>query len=201
MRSYYTDYSREANNYIEKLITTLKLLDMQTVSDVINTLTDVLSENGTVYVFGNGGSASTASHMQNDFNRGVSECSDEKFKFCCLSDNVATITAIANDYSYDDIYFRQLEKRLLPQDLIIAISGSGNSENVIKAVKYAKSQGNKVIGITGFDGGELKKLADFNLHADINDMQIAEDVHLILNHLMMSVLRQKLINGAKKNGL
>lgn len=187
------NYKPSAREYLSKLVKTLELLDLQSVSDVVNVLESALTANGTIYVFGNGGSASTASHMQNDFNRGLSDYSEKKFKFCCLSDNIATITAIANDFSYEDIYYHQLKDRLLPQDLVIAVSGSGNSKNVIKAAKYAISKGNKVIGLTGFDGGELLKIANFNIHVAINDMQVTEDIHLILNHLMMNIFKQEML--------
>ena len=113
---------------------------------------------------------------------------DKKFQFICLNDNIATVMAIANDISYDDIFSFQLEGRLKPGDIIIAISGSGNSANVINAVNYAKKCGNTVIGLTGFDGGKLRLLADVNLRAPIHNMQITEDVHLMFNHLLVSIL-------------
>ena len=101
---------------------------------------------------------------------------------------MATVMAIANDISYEDIFSYQLQDRLNPGDLIIAISGSGNSKNIIKAVNYVKSCGNTIIGLTGFDGGRLMQLADINLHAPIDNMQITEDIHLLFNHLLVSVL-------------
>jgi len=187
-------YKKDAKKYIEKVIDTLKKIDTEAVSDVIEVLIETLYSGGIIYIFGNGGSAATASHMQNDFNRGISEYSNKKFKFICLSENVATITAIANDFSYDEIFVQQLKDRLSENDVVIAISGSGNSKNIVKAVEYAKIKGNKVIGITGFDGGKLKQLADYNLHADIDDMQVSEDIHLLFNHLIMSVLMSKFEN-------
>nr|WP_318718615.1 SIS domain-containing protein [uncultured Treponema sp.] len=183
------NFENDCREYIIKLSTALQKIDYEAVSTVIKLLINTLNEEGTIYVFGNGGSASTASHMQNDFNRGLSEVTNKKFKFSCLSDNIPTITSIANDYSYDEIYSRQLEGRLRKHDIVIAISCSGNSKNIINAVDYAKQQGIKVIGITGFDGGQLRNRADYNLHASVNDMQISEDIHLIFNHLMMSVIK------------
>ena len=96
--------------------------------------------------------------------------------------------AIANDTGYDHIFIQQLEKILKPDDVIIAISGSGNSDNVIKAVEYAKEQGCKVIGMTGYSGGKLKLLSDISLHVPIDNMQITEDIHIIYNHMMMYIL-------------
>jgi D-sedoheptulose 7-phosphate isomerase len=187
----YRDY---ANGYIEKVIDALKNIDFQAISDIIEVLLDTLKSDGIIYVFGNGGSAATASHMQNDFNRFTSEHLKKKFKFLCLSDNTATITAIANDISYDEIFVQQLKDRLIKNDVVIAISGSGNSKNIIKAVEYTKKKGNTVIGITGFDGGKLKQLSDYNLHVDIDDIQISEDIHLLFNHLIISILKSKFGN-------
>lgn len=186
------DYIQEIQNYINLEIEVLKRLDYKKISDALNVLTDALRNERVIYIFGNGGSAATASHYQNDFNKGISEYTEKKFRFYCLSDNVATITAIANDISYDEIYRQQLKGRLSKNDIVIAISGSGNSKNVINAVDYAKSVGTYVIGLTGYNGGILGKLADLHLHADINSMQITEDIHMILDHLMMSILYKTL---------
>jgi D-sedoheptulose 7-phosphate isomerase len=165
----------------------LKNLDVDAINDALNLLLEVWERRGRIYIFGNGGSASTASHFQNDFNKGVSEHVEKKFRFHCLNDNIATIMAIANDIGYDEVFRFQLQGQLEPGDIVIAISGSGNSKNVINAVEYARSQGNKVIGITGFDGGKLKKLSDVSLHAPVNSMQVTEDIHMIFDHLMMSM--------------
>lgn len=186
------DYIQEIQNYISLEIEVLKRLDYKKISDALNVLTDALKNERVIYIFGNGGSAATASHYQNDFNKGISEYTEKKFRFYCLSDNVATITAIANDISYDEIYRQQLKGRLSKNDIVIAISGSGNSKNVINAVDYAKSMETYVIGLTGYNGGILGKLADLHLHADINSMQITEDIHMILDHLMMSILYKTL---------
>lgn len=182
------DYQNRIKEYISHEIEVLQALDTKEISDAINLLEET-RENGTmVYVFGNGGSAATASHMQNDFNKGVSEPIEKKYRFCCLNDNIATMMAIANDNGYENIFVQQLENKLRPGDVVMAISGSGNSENVIRAVEYAKKQGNKIIGLTGYQGGKLMKLSDISLHAPIQSMQITEDIHMILDHLMMSVL-------------
>jgi len=95
--------------------------------------------------------------------------------------------AIANDISYEEVFRFQLTGRIKAGDLVIAISGSGNSPNVINAVKYAKEQGNTIIGLTGYSGGELKPLSDVSLHVPVDDMQITEDIHMLFDHLMMSV--------------
>ena len=172
----------EINNYFQEEIKVLSNLDIEEIELVIRLLKNAIDEKRTIYCFGNGGSASTASHMANDFNKIL------KANCICLNDNIATIMAIANDISYDNIFSFQLERCLKPGDIIIAISGSGNSINILKAVIYANKQGNQVIGLTGFGGGALSMLSDYNLHVPINNMQITEDVHLMFNHLLVSVL-------------
>ena len=182
----------DCNSYIKEYINCVKnaldSINVNEVSTVIEVLKDALFRNGAIYVFGNGGSASTASHMQNDFNKGVSEHYAQKYRFLCLSDNVSTITAIANDWSYEDVFYRQLVGRLKKEDLVIAISSQGNSKNIIKAVEYAKKIGCKTIGITGASGGELRLLADYHLHSNSFNVQVCEDLHLIFNHVIMSSL-------------
>lgn len=186
------DFRKEIEMYLESEIRTLQALDMEAVNQALNLLTEAFENGNTVYVFGNGGSAATASHFQNDFNKGVSEHTEKKFRFCCLNDNIPTVMAIANDIGYGEVFRFQLRGRLQPGDLVMAISGSGNSENILNAVEYAKEQGNQVIGLTGFRGGRLKELSDISLHAPVESMQITEDVHLIFNHLMMWVLSKVL---------
>ena len=181
------DFTGEIKAYIQKEIDVLNQLDVDAINKAMNLLHETLEAEKNIYIFGNGGSAATASHFTNDFNKGISEYTEKKFRFVCLNDNVATITAIANDISYDEIYRHQLKGRLQQGDIVIAISGSGNSPNIIKAVEYAKTQGNKIIGLTGYSGGKLKPLADISLHVPIDDMQITEDVHMVFDHLMMSV--------------
>ena len=186
------DYTKDIKDYLALEADLLGKLDVMQINAAINLLDETRIKRGNIYICGNGGSAATASHFQNDFNKGVSEHLDIPFRFCCLNDNVATIMAIANDISYDDIFSFQLRNKLDPNDLLVAISGSGNSKNIIKAAEYAKSKGIKIIGITGFNGGKLKEFADVLLHAPINSMQVTEDIHMIFDHLMMSMLYRHL---------
>ena len=182
------DYTDNIKNYLNEEVEIIKKLDVNAINDAMNLLEETREKGSVVYLIGNGGSAATASHIQNDFNKGISEGLDKKYNFCCLCDNFATIMAIANDDCYENVFYNQLKNRLKDGDVLIAISGSGNSKNVIKAVEYAKSMGNKVIGFTGYDGGKLKPLSDVSLHVPINNMQIAEDLHTIFNHTMMYIL-------------
>lgn len=184
------DYREEIQNYINREIEVLQRLDLNAISEVINVLEEARERNADIYIFGNGGSAATASHYCGDFNKGVSmESEGNKYRFHCLSDNIPTMMAIANDISYGEIFREQLKGILHKEDLVIGISGSGNSEDVINAAQYAKEIGCKVVGITGYHGGKLKQLADYHLDAGIDDMQISEDVHMMFDHLMMSIIR------------
>ena len=180
--------SLDIKNYLQSVHRTLLNIDTTEIEKAVEVLLEAICNQKTIYCFGNGGSASTASHFANDFNKILNSLVKDKFQFICLSDNMATVMAIANDISYDDIFSYQLQDRLKPGDVIIAISGSGNSKNIIKAVNYAASCGNTIIGLTGFDGGRLMQLADINLHAPIDNMQVTEDIHLLFNHLLVSVL-------------
>ena len=181
------EYNDLIKTYLEQEIDILKRIDVSAVNEVLNLLEAGINREATIYVFGNGGSAATASHFQNDFNKGVSEHIDKKFRFLCLNDNVATVMAVANDVGYEEVFRFQLQGKIKEGDILMAISGSGNSPNVINAVEYGKKQGCKVVGLTGYSGGRLKELSDISLHVPINSMQITEDVHMIFNHLMMSV--------------
>lgn len=183
-----TDYKPEISRYLALELETIRALDIDAIARVLCLLEQTLEAEKTIYIFGNGGSAATASHFQNDFNKGLSEHTEKKFRFQCLNDNVATLMAIANDIGYENVFRFQLEGRLREGDVVFAISGSGNSPNVLRAVEYAKAQGNPVVGITGYGGGRLRELCDLSLHAPVNSMQVSEDIHMIFDHLMMSVL-------------
>ena len=186
------NYQEQIREYIAHEIDTLKAIDVEAINEALNMLRETQENGNTVFVFGNGGSSATASHYQNDFNKGVSEHTEKKFNFLCLNDNVATVMAVANDIGFEEVFRFQLIGHIKPGDICLAISGSGNSKNVINAVEYAKSQGNKIIGLTGYNGGELKELSDISLHVPINSMQITEDIHMVLDHLMMSIFYKEM---------
>ena len=182
-----SDYISE---YLEMEKKTIESLNREELLSVVNAFLDVYENEGTIYVFGNGGSASTASHMANDYNKGLNEFLDKKFRFVCLNDNVATLMSIANDISYEEVFRMQLRGKLEEKDLVVGISGSGNSMNVINAISYAKEMGVKTVGLCGYEGGKLKALSDVVLHVKLNNMQIVEDIHLIFNHLLMYVCQR-----------
>ncbi len=186
----------EIRDYYEKEIKIIKALNYKEMERTVEAVINAYKREAAIYVFGNGGSAATASHYANDFNKGISEHFDKKFHMFCLNDNIATVMAIANDISYDEIFRFQLKNRLKKTDLVIGISGSGNSENVIRAVQYAKDLGTPVIGISGYNGGKLIEMADYQLHVPVEDMQIAEDIHMTFDHMMYKVIFNYLIiNG------
>lgn len=185
------DFTSKIDDYTDRLKKAFDNLDRNQINEVMNALLKAYEDEKTIYIFGNGGSSSTASHYVCDFNKGVSIKLEKKFRFVCLNDNVATVMAIANDCGYENVFSLQLEGKLNAGDLIFAISGSGNSKNIIKAVEYAKKQGNKIISLTGYNGGRLLELSDYPIHVDINDMQIAEDVHMMLCHMISSIIAKK----------
>ena len=191
MRMSGINFGSKIDEYAIKLKATIDSLDRNQINDVMNVLVEAYENERTIYIFGNGGSASSASHYVCDFNKGVSLKLEKKFRFTCLNDNVATVMAIANDCGYENVFSIQLEGKLKKGDIIIAISGSGNSKNVIKAVEYAKQNGATIITLTGYDGGQLLKISDHPIHVNINDMQIAEDVHMMLCHMMSSIIAKQ----------
>lgn len=194
------DYSVSIKEYIELEKETLDKLDVDSINAAMNLIMQAYEGKHNIYIFGNGGSSATASHYQNDFNKGISEYVENKFRFQCLNDNVATIMAIANDIGFEEVFRFQLRNKLEEGDIIIAISGSGNSKNVLNAVAYAKENGNKVIGLTGFKGGKLKELSDISLHVDVMSMQVTEDVHMIFDHMIMGIFYGTLC-GKKHNAI
>lgn len=186
------DFQKDIRDYIACEIETLQKLNVESINAALNLLIETQQRHKKIYVFGNGGSSATASHFQNDFGKGISEFVKDKFRFQCLNDNVATVMAVANDIGFEEVFRFQLRGVIEPGDIVLAISGSGNSQNVINAVEYAKSCGNKIIGLTGYNGGKLRELSDISLHAPVNSMQVTEDIHMIFDHLMMSVFYQHL---------
>lgn len=146
-------------------------------------------EGKSIFVAGNGGSASTASHFVNDLVKGLSMKGRKRFKAMALCDNVAIVTALANDIAYEDIYVEQLKNYMEPGDVLVAISGSGNSENVVRAAKYAKKTGAIVISFTGAGGGKLKECSDVCCMTQTSMMEQIEDIHLVWFHTLIAVMR------------
>lgn len=182
------DYTKHIRQYIEMEKMVLDSLSSNDINIVMNVLESARLNRKRIFICGNGGSAATASHLECDFNKGVSYDQDIKYDIECLSDNVPMMMAIANDIGYDDIFVVPLKNKLKQGDVVIGISGSGNSENVVRAFEYANEIQADTIALTGYSGGRLKDIAKYNIHVPIDNMQIVEDVHLILNHMMMYIL-------------
>ncbi|MDD3228849.1 MAG: SIS domain-containing protein [Oscillospiraceae bacterium] len=186
------DFRLEMKKYFEDEIEVIRRLNYDDINEAMNALADAFERDADIYIFGNGGSAATASHYANDFNKGISEKVGKKFRMHCLCDNFPTVMAIANDISYDEVFRFQLEGVLRSDDLVIGISGSGNSKNVINAIEYAKSINCKTLGITGYHGGKLKGLSDYHMDTMVDDMQITEDLHMVFDHMMYRALGERL---------
>lgn len=182
------NYTEDLKKYLELEIKVIESLNLDDINAVMNTLEEARLAHKRIFICGNGGSAATASHFAGDFNKGLSEILDVKYDFECLSDNVPMMMAVANDYDFSQVFVKPLANKLHEGDVFIGISGSGNSENVVKAMEYAKNNGGKTIAIVGYKGGKLKEMADLSIHVNIDDMQISEDVHMIMDHLMMHTL-------------
>lgn len=192
------DFSKDIAAYLLKLQETIKRLDQKEINQFINLLIRARDTNKNIFIMGNGGSASTASHYCCDFNKGASyQLPTKRFKFICLNDNIPTMMAYSNDVSYEDVFVEQLKNFFNPKDYVIGISGSGNSKNVLKAIEYANANQGVTIGITGYNGGKLKQIAKYSVNMNVNDMQISEDLHMMLDHLSMSVINKQLAEKQK----
>lgn len=179
-----------AQGYLDHLGRLFGRMDHEQIGRFIETLLYARERQARIFFIGNGGSAATASHFANDIAIG-SRSRVKPFRAVSLCDNLALITAIGNDFGYDQIFVRQLENQMDPGDVLVAISASGNSENVLHAVSYANQHGAITVGLTGFDGGRLRPLAQQNVHVPANQGEYGpvEDLHMIVDHLAGSFLR------------
>ena len=176
------------DNYFNLLKQSVDGLDRKAIISFVDLLLEARKNGNNIYIMGNGGSASTASHFTCDFNKGLSYKKDIRFKMICLNDNIATMLAYSNDLGYENVFVEQLKNFLKKDDVVIGISGSGNSKNILNAIEYANHLGAKTVGLTGFNGGKLKNIVDVSIHADVNNMQVAEDVHMTICHMLYSVM-------------
>jgi D-sedoheptulose 7-phosphate isomerase len=190
------------DSYIKELQHCLEKLDKYAIYQAVEILFEAYENGKKIFILGNGGSAGIASHMACDLGKGTlnREYDDEKrFKVISLTDNVPVITAFANDLSYEDIFIQQLKNLVEENDVVVALSGSGNSPNILKALKYAKKCKAKTIGFLGFiDGGKAKKLVDCAIIAKSRYYGPCEDIQLILDHVIISWL-SKIKHDLHKN--
>lgn len=184
-----------ASNYLAELKKVTEIIPLDKFEEIVNIILDAYEKKRSIFIMGNGGSGSTASHFACDINKGVSYGLKKRSKVICLNDNMPIMLAYANDSSYEDIFVEQLKNFLESGDVVIGISGRGNSNNVLKAIEYANEKGAKTIGLTGFGGGELAKLSQISLIVPANDIQKVEDIHLVIIHMIMQILYKKLHIG------
>lgn len=185
------DSNEFINRYILEVIHSLLSLDKDAIKTVIDVLSTAYKNDKKIFILGNGGSASTASHMACDLGKGtilqIADNKEKRIKVISLTENIALMTALANDISFDDIFIQQLKNLVEKDDVVLAISGSGNSRNVVKAIEYATLRGAITIGFLGFkNGGELADLVDHSILIDSNQYGPIEDIQLVLNHMITS---------------
>jgi len=181
-------------NYKNKLNKTLETLDSREIENFMKLLTEAYRNDKFVFVIGNGGSAANASHFAQDLAKGTRHSPEQtkRIKALSLTDNLPFITAQGNDEGYDSIFEQQLRTYAKRDDLLVAISGSGNSPNILKAMQWANDNGLVTIGVTGFDGGKLKKMAQHSVNVALNDMCTSESVHSIIFHYVIIELAERL---------
>ena len=175
-------------SYANNLASQLASTDWQDVEILAEKLKVLISKGHSLYICGNGGSAGNAQHLANDFLYGVSPNKGNAIRVEALSANASVITCLGNDIGYDHIFSRPLEVKGNPDDILLVLSGSGNSGNIINAINSAKSLGMYTTGVLGFSGGKAKELLDLPIHFAINDMQISEDMQLVVGHMLMRLL-------------
>lgn len=180
--------------YIEDLKHTLTRLPEDRIEQVVQTLHEARLNNRQVFIMGNGGSASTASHFVCDLGKNTRIKGMPNFRVMGLTDNMALFSALANDEGYENVFSQQLASFICPGDAVIGISASGNSANVLNAIQLAKQMGAITIGFTGFDGGQLTSLVDIPVHVDSYLIEHVEDIHLMLEHLVCKTLRETLVD-------
>jgi D-sedoheptulose 7-phosphate isomerase len=180
------------DGYLRQLTRTLDALAREEIWAAVDLILATGQAQRRIYLVGNGGSAATASHMANDLNKQATVPGSPRFRAIALTDNVPLITAWSNDAHYADCFAEQLANHLEPDDLVIAISTSGNSENVLRALELARQEGARSIGFTGCDGGQLRALVDCCIFVPCDDIGQQEDIHLVLNHVITTALRARL---------
>ncbi len=187
----------DSRQYFEELQRVVVALPHSTINQIADELVRANESGRMVYLFGNGGSASLASHFACDLGKGTAYCNGGKrFRVLALTDNVPTMTAWANDSRYEDIFSEQLRNFVQPQDVAVAISGGGNSKNVLNALQVARSAGAFTIGMSGFQGGQMKSLCDICVVVPSDNMQVIEDLHLSMAHSIFRIVSSRMAGRA-----
>jgi D-sedoheptulose 7-phosphate isomerase len=188
------DFINDFNNY-------LKLINADEVEALVSRIYKSYIDDTNIFIIGNGGSASNASHLAQDLSKGaiIDQKQQKRIKALSLTDNVSYITAVGNDDGFENIFTSQLRTFAKKEDVLISISCSGNSRNIIDAVEYAKSINMQTIGITGFDGGKLKRMSDYSVHIPLNDFGIVEAIHSVIFHYLVVELKSRIKDLKSKN--
>ena len=188
-----------ARGYIQGVTSALNRLNLATLTRLIDEIWAAYREDRQVFVFGNGGSAATSSHLATDLAKGAlghrGDAPARPIRVISLTDNVALITAWANDVGFEHVFLGQLRNYLRRDDVVIAISASGNSPNILAAMRFAREAGARTVGLTGFGGGALSGLADLSVVVESNDYGVVEDVHLQIGHIITHCIRQRIAAG------
>jgi len=182
------------NGYFAELKRTLDEIPIEKVERVVQLIYEAYCNNKYVFIMGNGGSASTASHFACDLGKGTICEGKPRFRVMSLNDNIPLITALSNDFGYDRVFVEQLMNLVNPGDLVISITGSGNSPNVLKAIEYAKKQGAKTIGLIGFGGGKVQEVVDEHITVSNTNYGQVEDIHLVLSHAISQYFKDMIEN-------
>lgn len=179
-------------SYVDRLGAALTNIPADDVAEFSERLYRAYHDGKQVFVLGNGGSASTASHMAADLAKNTIGPNMRRFRILSLNDNVPLLTALSNDLGYRRVFAEQLMNLIHPGDVLVAISGSGNSGNVIEAIMYARAQSAQIVGLLGFGGGRAAALCDTAIVVDSSDYGVVEDAHLVLNHILVEYFRERL---------
>ena len=190
----------QAQNYIDLVKSTLDALDPKALEALVKAFHTTYEKGGNIYTMGNGGSGASASHAAGDFLKGASYGLDKRFRMICLNDNLPSMMAIANDIGWESIFVEPLKNFLSPDDLVIGISGSGNSKNVVNALEYANAQGATTVAMSGFKGGKISEIATINVHAPVMDMEVTEDVHMVIFNIVKKQMMARLMGDNPSMG-
>ncbi len=189
MENYYLDYFERLNETLSKL----KISELEKLEEIIF---NAYKDNKTIFVIGNGGSASAATHWACDFSKGTKVEGKKPLRCISLTDNIAIMTAISNDISYEDVFVEQLKVFLSSGDILIGISASGNSENIVKALQYCKDNGGIAVAIVGFTGGKCREIANHTIYIPNNEYGIVEDIHIIIDHMISQKIKKRIEDEA-----
>ena len=190
----------QAQEYINLVKSTLDSLDPKALELLTDAFHTTYEKGGTIYTMGNGGSGASASHAAGDFLKGASYGLEKRFRMICLNDNLPSMMTIANDIGWDSIFIEPLKNFLKPGDLVIGISGSGNSKNVVKALEYANENAATTVAMSGFKGGKISKIATINVHATVMDMEVTEDIHMVIFNIVKKQMMSRLMGDAPSMG-